>query len=153
MKWGHSTKILQYPYAFLEIITQLNDADRIQGCVNVQISASGTIPVESHNFGMRDVSKDIERLIVSRPYLIRVIAIISSKRIIMRNHYMLILIWFRIIDINLSSRLIPKPFKRCSLFPCTGEILVYSSFGIIGIAAYHFQQVQNNLPKAIVFPC
>ena len=71
----------------------------------------------------------------------------------MRNHYMLILIWFRIIDINLSSRLIPKPFKRCSLFPCTGEILVYSSFGIIGIAAHHFQQVQNNLPKAIVFPC
>ena len=53
-------------YAFLEIIAQLNDADRIQGCVNVQISASGTIPVESHNFGMRDVSKDIERLIVSR---------------------------------------------------------------------------------------
>ena len=98
-------------YAFLEIIAQLNDANRVRRCVNVQISASGTIPVESHNFGMRDVSKDIERLIVSRPYLIRVIAIISSKWIIMRNHYMLILIWFRIIDINLSSRLIPKPFK------------------------------------------
>lgn len=60
---------------------------------------------------MRDVSKDIERLIVSRPYLIRVIAIISSKRIIMRNHYMLILIWLCIIYINLRNRLIPKPFK------------------------------------------
>ena len=78
-------------YAFLEIITQLNDADRIQGCVNVQISASGTSPVKPDDFGMRDVPKDIERLIVSRPYLIRVIAIISSKRIIMRNHYMLVL--------------------------------------------------------------
>lgn len=65
-------------YAFLEIIAQLNDANRVRRCVNVQISASGTIPVESHNFGMRDVSKDIERLIVSRPYLIRVIAIISD---------------------------------------------------------------------------
>lgn len=53
-------------YAFLEIITQLNDADRIQGCVNVQISASGTSPVKPDDFGMRDVSKDIERLIVSR---------------------------------------------------------------------------------------
>lgn len=53
-------------YAFLEIIAQLNDANRVRRCVNVQISASGTIPVESHNFGMRDVSKDIERLIVSR---------------------------------------------------------------------------------------
>lgn len=51
----------------LEIVTQLNDSDRIQGCVNVQISASGTTPVESHNFGMRDVPKDVERLIVSRP--------------------------------------------------------------------------------------
>lgn len=95
----------------LEIIAQLNDADRIQRCVNVQISASGASPVEPDDFGMRDVPKDIERLIVSRPYLIRVIAIISSKRIIMRNHYMLILIWFRIIDINLRNRLIPKPFK------------------------------------------
>lgn len=70
----------------------------------------------------------------------------------MRNHYMLILIWFRIIDINLSSRLIPKPFKRCSLFPCTGEVLVYSSFSIIGIAAHHFQQVQDNLPQTVIFP-
>lgn len=63
----------------LEIVAQLNDSDRIQGCVNVQISASGTSPVKPDDFGMRDVPKDIERLIVSRPYLIRVIAIISSK--------------------------------------------------------------------------
>lgn len=54
-------------YAFLEIITQLNDADRIQGCVNVQISASGTSPVKPDDFGMRGVPKHIERLIVSRP--------------------------------------------------------------------------------------
>ena len=53
-------------YAFLEIITQLNDADRIQGCVNVQISASGTSPVKPDDFGMRGVPKHIERLIVSR---------------------------------------------------------------------------------------
>lgn len=50
----------------LEIIAQLNDADRIQRCVNVQISASGASPVEPDDFGMRDVPKDIERLIVSR---------------------------------------------------------------------------------------
>lgn len=53
-------------YAFLEIIAQLNDANRVRRCVNVQISASGTSPVKPDDFGMRDVPKHIERLIVSR---------------------------------------------------------------------------------------
>lgn len=54
-------------YAFLEIIAQLNDANRVRRCIDVQISASGTSSVEPDDFGMRDVPKDIERLIVSRP--------------------------------------------------------------------------------------
>ena len=65
-----STTEVLYPYgtyAFLEIIAQLNDTNRVRRCIDVQISASGTSSVEPDDFGMRDVSKDIERLIVSRP--------------------------------------------------------------------------------------
>lgn len=54
-------------YAFLEIIAQLNDANRVRRCIDFQISASGTSSVEPDDFGMRDVPKDVERLIVSRP--------------------------------------------------------------------------------------
>lgn len=54
-------------YAFLEIIAQLNDTNRVRRCIDVQISASGTSSVEPDDFGMRDVPKDVERLIVSRP--------------------------------------------------------------------------------------
>ena len=54
-------------YAFLETIAQLNDANRVRRCIDVQISASGTSSVEPDDFGMRDVPKDVERLIVSRP--------------------------------------------------------------------------------------
>ena len=53
-------------YAFLEIIAQLNDANRVRRCIDVQISASGTSPVKHDDIGMRDVPKHIERLIVSR---------------------------------------------------------------------------------------
>ena len=53
--------------AFLEIVAQLNDANRVRRCIDVQISASGTSSVEPDDFGMRDVPKDVERLIVSRP--------------------------------------------------------------------------------------
>ena len=54
-------------YAFLEIIAQLNDANRVRRYIDVQISASGTSSVKPDDFGMRDVPKDVERLIVSRP--------------------------------------------------------------------------------------
>ena len=54
-------------YVFLEIIAQLNDANRVRRCIDVQISASGTSSVEPDDFGMRDVPKNVERLIVSGP--------------------------------------------------------------------------------------
>ena len=53
-------------YAFLEKIAQHNAANRVRRCIDVQISASGTSPVKPDDFGMRDVPKHIERLIVSR---------------------------------------------------------------------------------------
>lgn len=65
-----STTEALYPYgayAFLEIIAQLNDANRVRRCIDVQISASGTSSVKPDDSGMRDVPKDVERLIVSRP--------------------------------------------------------------------------------------
>ena len=54
-------------YAFLEIIAQLNDANRVRRCIDVQISASGTSSVEPDDFGMRKKQKNVERLIVSGP--------------------------------------------------------------------------------------
>lgn len=136
-----------------EVVAQLDDGYRFNGCIYIKVCAVAVWSIYTDNLFMRDMPKDIESILMVRQHLCLIVVTCFPERIVVRNDYLLKFLCSGRRDVEFLRIVFKDSFKVFSCFLRAHKELVDGMLSVVRIAAHVVEDVKNDFPETVTFPC
>ena len=136
-----------------EVVTQLDNGYRLNGCIYIKVCAIAVWSIYTDNLFMRDMPKDIESILMVRQHLCFIVVIHLSKRIVVCDDYLFKLIRNGRCNVEFLRIVFKDSFKVFSCFLRAHKELVDGMLCVIRGSTHVIEDVKNDFPETVTFPC